>query len=342
MADRPSTPPPGTPTGPSVDAFILRSLRASGDAAISGADLAQQLGISRAAVWARIDSLRTLGYDISASPHQGYRILNSPDLLHADDLLARLGPTRVVGRDIRVFQETASTNDIADRLARDGAPEGAAIFAESQTHGRGRLGRRWFSPPNSGLWVSILLRPKLHPSAVTRLTLAAATATARAIEKETGISPDIKWPNDLLIRGKKTAGILTELSAEMDGIKYVILGIGIDVNLPTSHLPPELRPIATSLSAEACRPVNRPALAASLLRELDQDYHRLDDTAFEGIVSEWQDRCTTLGQRIRITNGPRILEGVAESIDSEGALLLRTHHGRLERILGGDVSVLKP
>ncbi|HLX72024.1 MAG TPA: HTH domain-containing protein, partial [Verrucomicrobiae bacterium] len=156
-----------------TDAQILSALRSCNEGGVSGAELSHKLGISRAAVWARIEELRTLGYDIEATPHLGYRLLNSPDTLHADDLLARLGKTKVIGRDVRVFQETTSTNDVIEKLARDNVPEGVVVFAESQSKGRGRLGRKWFSPSRKGLWFSILLRPKLRPQETTQLTVAA-------------------------------------------------------------------------------------------------------------------------------------------------------------------------
>src|SRR5581483_6904607 len=179
-------------------------------------------------------------YEIEASPHLGYRLLGVPDVLHADDLLSSLGRTKVVGRDIRVFEETTSTNDVVEKLARDNVKEGVVVFAESQTRGRGRLGRKWISPPRKGLWFSLLLRPKMRPLAVTQLTIAAATALFRAIRLQTSLMPEIKWPNDILIRGRKVAGILTELSAELDKVKYVILGMGIDVNLSAGEFPVEL------------------------------------------------------------------------------------------------------
>ena len=195
-----------------TDAKILSALRANPNG-VSGAYLADQLHISRAAIWAHIEELRQLGYDIEAGPHVGYRLVGIPDVLHADDLLARLYKTKIIARDIRVFEQTTSTNDVIERLARDGVKEGVVVFAESQTKGRGRLGRKWISPAYKGLWFSILLRPDLRPQETTQFTVAAATALRRAIEIETGLKPEIKWPNDILIGGKKVAGILTELSA---------------------------------------------------------------------------------------------------------------------------------
>ncbi|MGA2788381.1 MAG: biotin--[acetyl-CoA-carboxylase] ligase, partial [Verrucomicrobiota bacterium] len=229
-----------------TDTKILSALRENA-AGASGADLAGQLGVTRAAIWGRIEQLRQLGYEIEAGPHFGYRLVSTPDVLHADDLLARLGKTKVIGRDIRVFEQTTSTNDVIEKLARDGVKEGAVVFAESQTKGRGRLGRKWISPERKGLWFSVLLRPDLRPQEVTQLTVASATALRRAIQSETGLRAEIKWPNDILVGGKKVAGILTELNAELDRVRHVILGIGVDVNLGAGEFPPELRKVATSL-----------------------------------------------------------------------------------------------
>jgi BirA family biotin operon repressor/biotin-[acetyl-CoA-carboxylase] ligase len=321
-----------------TDAQILSALRANPDG-VSGAELAQRLAISRAAVWARIEELRTLGYEIEASPLRGYRLLSAPDLLHADDLVARVGPTEVVGRDIRVFQETTSTNDVVEKLARDGVAEGVVVFAESQTKGRGRLGRKWLSPAGQGLWFSVLLRPKLRPMAVTQITIIAATATARALRALTGLPVEIKWPNDLLVRDRKLVGVLTELSAEVDTVKHVTLGIGVDVNLAAAELPPDLRKIATSLRIETGRVWQRAEVAAAILRELDADYRKIRLGNFRAVADEWEARCATLGENVTICIGDRRVPGRVEALDDDGALLLRTQHGRLERIIGGDVVV---
>lgn len=324
-----------------TDAQILSALRATEDGGVSGAELSQKLGVSRAAIWARIEELRKLGYEIEASPHLGYRLLESPDVLHADDLLSRLGKTKVVGRDIRVFEETTSTNDVVEKLARDNVKEGAVVFAESQTKGRGRLGRKWISPARKGLWFSVLLRPKLRPQETTQLTVAAAIALFRAIREVLEIAPEIKWPNDILIHGKKVAGILTELSAELDRDKYVIIGIGVDVNFSASDLPADLRKVATSLKIETGKNCDRAELAVQILRELDKDYQRICSGKFEAVADEWEEHCSTLGRRIAIRTGNREIRGRAESLDEDGALLLRTDHGHLERIIGGDVTLEK-
>ena len=323
-----------------TDAKILSALRENPDG-VSGAELAEQLGVSRAAVWSHIEELRKVGYDIEAGPHSGYRIVDEPDALLADDLLARLGKTRVIGRDIRVFEQTTSTNDVIEKLARDGVKEGAVVFAESQTSGRGRLGRKWISPERRGLWFSILLRPDLRPQETTQLTVASATALRRAIEMETKLKPEIKWPNDILLGGKKVAGILTELSAELDRVKHVILGIGVDVNLGAGEFPAELKKTATSLKIESGKMISRAELAAAVLRELDEDYSRVCSGNFAAVADEWEENCATIGRNVTVQTGDRKIRGRAESLDDAGALLLRTEHGRLEPITGGDVTLEK-
>jgi BirA family transcriptional regulator, biotin operon repressor / biotin---[acetyl-CoA-carboxylase] ligase len=320
-----------------TDAKILSALRQF-PTGVSGADLAEQLHVSRAAIWSRIEELRKIGYEIEAGPHFGYRLMGEPDALLADDLLARLGKTKIIGRDIHVFEQTTSTNDVVEKLARDGVREGVVVFAESQTRGRGRLGRKWVSPARKGLWFSILLRPRLRPQETTQLTVAAATALRRAILAQTNLHPEIKWPNDILIGGKKVAGILTEMSAELDRVRHVIPGIGIDVNQDASEFPVELRKIATSLKIESGESVSRAGLAVAVLRELDKDYARICAGKFSEIADEWESHCGTIGKNVTVHIGDRKIRGRAESLDDDGSLLLRTEHGRLQQITGGDVT----
>lgn len=329
-------PNPGVVT---VDSKILTFLRHAGERAVAGADLARMLGVTPDTLGRHVEALRALGYEIEASPHLGYRLRRAPDALHPDDLLSRLGTTHVIGREIRVFQETTSTNDLAELLARGSAKEGAVVFAEAQTRGRGRHGRTWVSPAGKGLWLSVLLRPKLRMESVTQLTIAAAVALSRAIRNQTELRPDIKWPNDLLLSGKKVAGILTELSAEPGAIKHVVIGIGVNVNMASSDLPPDLQSVATSLKIECGHDLDRAALAAAILREFDNDYARVNSGHFEALADEWESQCSTLGHAVSIHVGQRRFRGRAESLDSSGALLLRTSHGHLERISAGDVTM---
>lgn len=322
----------------SVDAKILAALRGQGGC-VRVEELAQHAGIGRDDLQARIAQLRKLGYEIEATPHQGFTLAAAPDELNRDDLLSLLANHRTIGRDIQVFSQTTSTNDLAERFERDGVAEGVVVFAEAQTKGRGRLGRSWFSPPGKGLWFSVLLRPNAHPQSATQLTVAAAISLVRAIREQTGLRAEIKWPNDVIIGGRKVAGVLTEMSAELDRIHYMVLGIGVDVNLTQSELPPDLREMATSLQIETGKSWRRADLAAVILRELDNDYERIRKGGFAQVAEEWEEACSTLGQQITVRVGDRTLRGRAESLDADGALLLRTEHGHLERIVGGDVSL---
>jgi BirA family transcriptional regulator, biotin operon repressor / biotin---[acetyl-CoA-carboxylase] ligase len=323
-----------------TDAKILSALRASPDG-VSGAQLADDLAISRAAIWSRIEALRVAGYGIEAAPHFGYKLVSWPDALHADDLLARLGQTKIIGRDIRVFEETSSTNDVAEKLARDGVREGVVVFAESQTKGRGRLGRKWVSPTHKGLWFSVLLRPNVRPQEATQLTVISATALRRAIKTVTGVAVEIKWPNDLLISGKKVVGILTEMSAEVDRVRHIILGIGVDVNQDAAEFAPELRSIATSLKLASGEEICRAELATEILRELDADYARICAGKFSAVADEWEAACMTIGKNVTVHTGDLKFRGRAEALDDDGALLVRTEHGLLERVIGGDVILEK-
>lgn len=321
-----------------VDANILAALRAC-PTGISGTELARRLQMSEGVLWARIDDLRRLGYEIAATPHQGYRLIKAPDTLHSDDLLARLGDRRVVGRAIQVFERTGSTNDLVDRLGREGAPEGIVIFAESQTCGRGRLGRLWDSPPRRGLWFSVLLRPGWAPPRVTQLVVLAAVAVRRGVRAVTGMSLEIKWPNDLQIGGLKVGGILIEMSAELDRERHVVLGIGLNVNQVEDDVPVELHGVATSLRLVGGRKWDRAELATATLRALDEGYASLRRGGFARVAEEWESACTTIGREVTIQAGNRCFRGRAESLDADGVLLVRSEHGHLERVTGGEVTV---
>ena len=320
---------------------ILRALRNDAGTGVHGTDISQKLGISRAAVWSHIEELRSLGYEINAGPHKGYRLTEVPDVLIADDLTSQLSEDQIIGNQIRVFRETASTNKLVDQIGLAGEPEGLVIFAESQTQGRGRLGRQWISPSKKGLWFSVLLRPALRPPQMTQLTVIAATALARAIRETTPLIPEIKWPNDILINGKKVAGVLTEMSAEPDRVLHAVIGMGLNVNLDEEDFPDDLKPLATSLRLECGKPILRSRLAVHLLRALDDDYKRIREGQFKMVSEEWESQCITLQKRVRIHQMDRVIDGYAESLDSEGALMVRTASGLLERITGGDVTIDK-
>lgn len=329
----------------SLDAQLLAAFRAADDGHITAAELSSQLGVARATISRHIEELHSLGYDIQHQPSLGYRLAASPDILFAEDIQHRLDKT-VIGRQVLVYEQTASTNDLVEKLALDGAAEGVVVFAESQTRGRGRMGRLWSSPRGKGLWFSALLRPKLPMSSVARLTIAASVAIARAIQQQTGLAAEIKWPNDVFIAGRKCAGILAELRTEMDAIKFVILGIGLDVNCDTSDFPPEVRKVATSLKMELAKqerePILRGDLAVALLQELNRACRLANsDDGFDEIRREWGQLSSTLGKRVALQIGPHRLEGFAQALDEDGSLLVRCDNGRIEHVVSGDVMMEK-
>lgn len=321
------------------DEAILRALLAAGGQAVAPLDLAARASLGPGELDERLDALRKHGFDIEKHPALGVRLDGAPERLVPEDIGARLLPERTVGHPILVFAETASTNDMAARLAGQAVEEGVVVFAESQTAGRGRHGRSWISPAGKGLWFTLLLRPKLPPSSASRLTVMAGVAVATALRRATGLPLRIKWPNDLLCRGKKLAGILTELGIEEDRLLHALLGVGVDVNLEADDFPKELRGTATSLKLEAGRSFCRAPLAAEMLRELEKGLARLDDASFPAVADEWVALDDTLGRQVTIEGPGGRRRGHASGIDPDGALLLRLDGGRVERVLGGEVTV---
>jgi BirA family transcriptional regulator, biotin operon repressor / biotin---[acetyl-CoA-carboxylase] ligase len=317
------------------DSVILRRLRASGGAYLPGSDLGDP-----SAVAARVSVLRAAGYQIEHHPHLGYRLLSAPDRLIADDILSRLPECQWIHR-VLVFESTASTNDVIAGMARDGAPAGIVVFAEEQTAGRGRLGRRWQSDPRLGLWFSLLLRPEMPLAQWPRLTLWIAFAIARGIRLYAGefliqdAAPEIalKWPNDLYSSGRKLAGILVESSLGEN--PYAVAGIGLNVNNPSFASP--LDATATSLRIQTGSPLDRNALAASILGSLDHSFS-LCASRFQEIL-DWASHADFLrGRRVSATAGAIVHEGAAEGLDAEAALLIRTDAGGLVRLSSGEVT----
>ena len=299
--------------------------------------MAERLGVTRAAVWKKIAALRDAGYDISSAPRSGYVLRSAPDRLIETEISQDL-KTALVGRKVICYDAVDSTNLVLKNLAREGAEDGTVVVADSQGTGRGRMERAFFSPPGKGIWVSILLRPTFLPQDAPKCTLMAAVAVARAMEVF-GLRAEIKWPNDILHDGRKLVGILTEMSAEMDRVNYVVIGIGINVNIAPEDFPAELRAIATSLMQMKGAPLPRVAFLQELLRVLDDLYASVQREGFASVLAAWREYAVTLGQEVRVI-GPagEEFEGVAADIDAEGALLVDTAEGR-RRVLAGDVSI---
>lgn len=247
--------------------------------------------------------------------------------------------TKRIGNAIHLFQEVDSTNDEAAGLAARGAPEGVVVIADSQRRGRGRLGRRWASPGGVGLYLSVILRPPIQPHEAPALTLLGAVAVADAVERTTGLDAGIKWPNDLIVRGRKVAGILGEIAAETSCLHHVILGIGINVNQTEADFEGELRQTASSLRIEAGHPVDRTAIGRSLCESLDGWYDRFLSDGIAFVLERARQRCLTLGRVVVARTGDEELRGLAVALGSAGELVVRDADAKLHRLLVGDVTL---
>ncbi|MBC8018223.1 MAG: biotin--[acetyl-CoA-carboxylase] ligase [Verrucomicrobia bacterium] len=321
-------------------ATILRLFREAGNSFVSGALISRELQVSRTAVWKHINGLRDAGYVIEAVPSRGYLLVSTPNILSEDEVREKLHAV-VIGRRLVCLPETASTNAAAFRLAEAGADEGTVVIADAQSGGKGRMGRVWSSPPGMNLYCSVVLRPAVKPYQAPQLTFLSAVAVARAIEQTTALKPEIKWPNDVLISGRKVAGLLNEMSAETDGINFVILGIGVNLNMTAAQFPVDLRTPATSLLLEQGRPVSRAQFTATMLDELDRLYGDFLLYGFGPVRDEWQQRCNANGHEVSVSDGgAETLRGRFDGIDGDGAMLVRLSSGMVERILSGDVRVI--
>jgi BirA family transcriptional regulator, biotin operon repressor / biotin---[acetyl-CoA-carboxylase] ligase len=314
---------------------IIQFLKES-DGYISGEEMSQRLKMSRAAIWKHMQELRALGYEIAAVPHLGYQLVTCPDKLLAYEIQSGLN-TKIIGKKIIVLDTVTSTMDEAFRLGMENCLEGTVVCAEAQSKGRGRLGRAWSSPKSKGLYFSFVLRPSLPLNQLSQLTLMSAVAVAQAIEDISDLKPSIKWPNDILLQNRKLAGILTELRAESDQVKFVVVGIGLNVNTSL----PQLTPGAASLKVAAGRSFDRTLVFKAILGSLEKGYLRLLDHDFAQVMEEWKKRSATLKKRIRITDPNGILEGEAVDLDEDGALLIRKDNGIVVKKTAGDVFIMR-
>ncbi|MDD5617617.1 MAG: biotin--[acetyl-CoA-carboxylase] ligase [Candidatus Omnitrophica bacterium] len=310
---------------------ILFLLRHS-DTYVSGEEISKRLGISRSAIWKHIQELRQVGYDIVAVPHLGYELVSNPDRLLPKEILSGLN-TKIIAKEIHNFDIVPSTMNIAMDLAMKGCKEGTVVCAEGQYKGRGRLSRFWSSPKHKGIYFSLVLRPKITPSESPKLTLLTAVSVCEAIRKFTKLDCLIKWPNDLIINNKKVGGILTEMNAETDMVKFIIVGIGINVNTTESLLPPQ----ATSLKEQLGKRISRVDLLKEILSGMDKEYILFNRDGFKSVILKWKKFSATLGHKVRAHFQKEYIEGQALDIDEQGALLLKKDSGRVERITAGDI-----
>ncbi|MFD1707153.1 biotin--[acetyl-CoA-carboxylase] ligase [Siminovitchia sediminis] len=303
---------------------------------ISGQALAEIIGCSRTAIWKHIEELRKEGFVLEAVRNKGYRIVSTPEKLTENDILFGL-QTEKFGRSIHSFETIDSTQKEAHRLAYNGAVEGTLVIAEEQTEGKGRLDREWHSASGKGVWMSMIVRPDLPPQKAPQFTLITAVAVAMAIEDATGITPEIKWPNDLLIKGKKVSGILTELQAEADKISSLIIGIGMNANHEPDDFPDPVRQLATSLYIEKGEEVSRALLVQTVLKYFEKYYSIYISEGFDPIRMLWESFAVSIGKRIKATMITGEIYGKAAGITSEGVLILKDDQGKTHHIYSADI-----
>ena len=315
---------------------ILRALRET-DSYVSGQELCRKLGVSRTAVWKNIRSLQEDGYEIEAVTNRGYRLAGVPDTIAEEEVASRLQTERM-GRQIRYFSRIDSTNQYAKRIAEEGAPDGTLIIADEQTAGKGRSGRTWVTPPAEAIAFTLLLRPKLSPDRISMVTLVMGLAVTNAVNSLYGVSAGIKWPNDVVITGRKLCGILTEMSAEVRQVNYIVIGVGINANL--TSFPEEIREIATSLKLEMGRDINRAELIARVMTEFERLYAEFEAQGDLGaVMQEYNELCLNAGSKVRVLDPNGEYTGTSRGINSMGELLVETEDGQMQEVYAGEVSV---
>jgi BirA family biotin operon repressor/biotin-[acetyl-CoA-carboxylase] ligase len=309
---------------------------------VSGEKISSQLGVTRAAVNTAVKTLRKEGYEIASTTNKGYLLVSSPDRLTSADIMSYLGPERM--QTVQVLQTTDSTNRRAAELAMNGAPDGLTVIANEQSAGRGRLGRSFHSPKDTGIYFSVLLRPTCKPAEIVQITTWTAVAIAKAVERATGMRPDIKWVNDLLMGGRKICGILTEMSVESETgtIQYVVAGIGVNVNQEPSDFPEELRGIAGSIAMAAGHPVQRARLAACMIEEMD-NLRKAWPSGREDYLKAYREMCISTGRDVLVTDarhtGEFAKHGFCEAVNDDFSLRIRYEDGSYENVSSGEVSV---
>ena len=318
---------------------VLALLKESGGSFVSGQRMSEAIGISRTAVWKHISGLRKQGYKIESAPSKGYRLApGASPVFNATELSLGL-ETDFIGKEIHFFDSVDSTNREAVRLAASGAPEGAVVVADTQSGGKGRLGREWFSPPGSNLYLSIILRPSLAPPAAPALTLVAAVAVAVAIAAYIPRRPSVKWPNDIMIDSSKVAGILTEMSSETDRVNHIVCGIGVNLNSAPGGRMPTGGYGATSLKAESGEEVPRADFTRTLFKSMERWYRIFLDDGLGDVLEAWKSFFEAVGKPVTVDTIDRRISGLCMGIDRAGALLVRDPAGEIISVTSGDMSV---
>lgn len=315
---------------------ILKMLR-NADGYISGQDMCEKLEVSRTAIWKYMNQLKEDGYGIEAVQNKGYHIIKYPDLLTSSELKSLID-SEFVANEVCYYHEIDSTNNEAKKMAEHGAKHGTLVITECQIGGRGRRGRQWISPSGSGIWMSLILRPNIEPTCASMLTLVAALATVDAITENVNIKCSIKWPNDIVVNGKKICGILTEMSAELDCVNYVVTGIGINVN--TTEFADEIKDKASSLLVETERHIKRSEIVKSFAKYYEQYYDIFMKTHdLSGLIDCYNENLINVGRQVKITDLKTEFTGIAQGINALGELIVKKEDGTVVSVMAGEVSV---
>lgn len=315
---------------------ILSKLR-NAEGYVSGQDLCEEFGVSRTAVWKAVNQLKEEGYEIEAVHNKGYRLLGWPDVISADEVKSRLS-TSWAGCQVRYFDTLDSTNICAKRLAEEGAPNGTLVIADRQTAGRGRRGRQWETPKGTAIAMTILIRPDLRPEKASMLTLVMGMAVAKALNELLNLQCRIKWPNDVVLDGKKICGILTEMSTEINVINYVVIGCGINANI--TDFPEELKDKAMSLCTAVGHEVNRAEVIQHCLEYLEKYYDIFEQAGdMSLLLDEYNSMLVSVGSEVCVLETSGEYRGISEGINEAGELLVRREAGRVEKVYAGEVSV---
>ena len=325
---------------PAIKTEITKRLLSAEGNPLSGQQLADEFHVSRTAIWKHIKELEQDGFIIETIKKKGYILQSSPDTLQKEQIEQYLTSNRF-GHPLHYLEECPSTQPIAHKLAQENAADGTIVICEEQTAGKGRLSRVWKSSKGKGIWMSVIIRPDIPPIKAPQFTLIAAVAVTRAIEDVANVRAEIKWPNDLLINGKKCTGILTELQADIDRVQAIILGIGVNVNQDVEDFPEEIQHIATSIKMVSGRHVDRGQLVARILHHLEIYTDLYVKHGFEPLKLLWESYSGTLGKRIKAVMIHNEIEGVALGITNDGVLQVRTDDGKVHGIYSADIEIQK-
>lgn len=319
---------------------ILNSLKENLNNWISGEVLSNQLDVSRAAISKQINNLKKDGYTIESSTKKGYKLVKLSEFLLVNEIKENL-KTNIFGQNnIFYYNNIDSTNNQAKLLASKGEPEGTIIVAEKQTTGKGRKGRSWISTSSDNIYISLILRPKLSPADSPIITLMTAVAIAEALLELSDLDIKIKWPNDILINKKKIAGILTEISTDMDYIDYIIVGLGLNVNSQISDFPDKLKEIATSLFVETKQSFSRSQVLKTFLYKFEKYYSLFKNKEFNKILSRWKELSNVMNKEVKVELFDKTIQGKVIDIDKKGALIVKDHENNIHDIFSGDVILL--